>query len=396
MRMKRPIPRFLVPAVLAVSVMLAPAVAEGKAMWRIDGGGWGHGVGMSQYGTYGFAKRGTPYHTILTHYYQGTTIGTSPSRTIRVLLGSAGTVTFSGASSACGVTLVPGKSYRAKRRGGGVILQQGKKRLARCGAVLATGGGSVSIAGRGAYRGSLEARASGGGLSIINAVELEDYVRGVVPRESPSSWPIDALKAQAVAARSYAIASPVRGNGFDQYPDTRSQVYGGIAAETARANQAIAQTNHEILLYKGKPAQTFFFSTSGGHTENNENVFLGGTPQPYLRGVPDPYDTESPYHSWRVKMSAAALGGKLGVGALKRVVILQRGVSGRIVRMKAVGTRGKATLSGPTVKSRLGLRDTLAYFVNTTAAATKARRAREQHQVRTSRTMFGSWLPPAP
>ena len=128
-----------------------------------------------------------------------------------------------------------------------------------------------------------------------------------MPKESPASWPIEALKAQAVAARSYAISTPVGGGGFDQYDDTRSQVYGGASAETAKTNQAVDATRLQVVLYKGKVAQTFFFSTSGGHTENNEFSSLGfGQPAvPYLRGVDDPYEADagSPYEHWKRKYS---------------------------------------------------------------------------------------------
>ena len=120
---------------------------------------------------------------------------------------------------------------------------------------------------------------------------------GVVSRESPASWPIEALKAQAVAARTYAITTTKGGNGFDHYPDTRSQVYGGVAAETASTDRAVAETRGQVVTYDGEPVITYFFSTSGGRTENVENS-LGGAPQPWLRSVEDPYDDVSPRHRW--------------------------------------------------------------------------------------------------
>ena len=110
------------------------------------------------------------------------------------------------------------------------------------------------------------------GLSTINVVGLDDYVRGVVSRESPASWPLEALKAQAVAARTYAITTSKGGDGFDQYADTRSQVYGGVGAETASTDQAVAETAGQVVTYEGAPVVTYFFSTSGGRTEDVENV----------------------------------------------------------------------------------------------------------------------------
>ncbi len=231
----------------------------------------------------------------------------------------------------------------------------------------ATGGASVSLIGKGAYRGAVVARSSSvpGKLNAINAVDLEDYIRGVIAEESPSSWPLDALKAQALAARSYALSTGVGGNGFDHYDDTRSQVYGGIGSETARTNQAVSSTAGEVVEYKGKVAETYFFSTSGGHTENNEFSFLGGTPLPYLRGVPDPYDDASPYHRWTRKLSNGQMQAELGGlvrGKLKRIVVTKRGVSPRIVKAKLVGSGGTTKVSGPDLRSYLGLPDTWATF----------------------------------
>src|SRR4029453_7120150 len=94
---------------------------------------------------------------------------------------------------------------------------------------------------------------------------------GVVARESPSSWPLEALKAQAVTARTYAITTSKAGTGFDQYADTRSQVYGGVAAESIATNAAVAATGGQVVTYDGAPVVTYFFSTSGGRTENVEN-----------------------------------------------------------------------------------------------------------------------------
>ena len=96
-----------------------------------------------------------------------------------------------------------------------------------------------------------------------------------MPVESPASWPLEALKAQAVAARTYAITSTKGGIGFEQYPDTRSQVYGGIGVEQPTTNQAVAETARQVVTYQGRPVTTYFFSTSGGRTENNENSFGG-------------------------------------------------------------------------------------------------------------------------
>jgi stage II sporulation protein D len=356
---------------LFACALAVPAAASAK-VWVVNGAGFGHGVGMSQYGAYGYAKHGFKFDQILTHYYTGTTIGTTAERSVRVLLrDSVGSVAFHGANSACGTGIKPGKTYVAKRKGGGVVLRSKKGTVvARCGAVMtATGAPTVVVAGKGTYRGSLEVRGSSSGLDAINVLDIEDYVRGVVARESPSSWPIEALKAQAVAARSYVLASSGHG-AFDVFDDTRSQAYGGVGAETAKTDQAVSGTHLQVVLYRGKVAQTFFFSTSGGHTENNEfsSLGFGQPPIPYLRGVDDPYEAEagSPYEHWKRKYSlgrmSSALRG-LGLhGKLRNIVVTQRGASPRIVHANLIGSGGTTTVNGPQLAGALGLPDTWAFF----------------------------------
>ncbi len=213
----------------ALCLCVSAPAAQAKT-WVVKGAGFGHGIGMSQYGAYGSAKAGMNYGPILKQYYTGTTLGTSPNKTFRVLLRPyQSTVRFKGATAACGVGLVEKNTYTAKRKGGRKVLLRNAKgrRLANCGALLsATGGESVTLLGKGAYRGALEVRASSvpGKVNAINAVDIESYLRGVIAEESPSSWPMEALKAQAVAARSYARTTGVGGNGCDAYDDTRSQV----------------------------------------------------------------------------------------------------------------------------------------------------------------------------
>jgi stage II sporulation protein D len=235
--------------------------------------------------------------------------------------------------------------------------------------MTAAGSPTVMLAGKGTYRGSLEVRASGSGLQAINVVEIEDYVKGVISKESPASWPIEALKAQAVAARSYALSTG-RGGTFNHYDDTRSQVYAGVGAETAKTNQAVDATRLQVVLYAGKIAQTFFFSTSGGHTENNElsSLGFGQPPVPYLRGVDDPYEAAagSPYTHWKRKFSPRRMNSELrsiGLrGKLRNVAVTQRGTSPRIVRADLIGSGGTSSVNGPQLRSALTLPDTWAFF----------------------------------
>jgi stage II sporulation protein D len=199
---------------------------------------------------------------------------------------------------------------------------------------------------------------------VINVVALDSYAKGVIPNEMPSSWPQPALRAQAVAARSYAVATS-GGGAFDVYDDTRSQVYGGKGSETKRTNRAVRRTRREVVRHRSRVATTYFFSTSGGQTESVEFGFPGADPAPYLRSVRDPYDGTSPYHRWRVRYSQREMESRLSdlfAGRLRKINVLKRGDSPRIVRARVVGTRGSAKISGLGLQSRLGLRSTWARF----------------------------------
>jgi stage II sporulation protein D len=210
-------------------------------------------------------------------------------------------------------------------------------------------------------------------VSAINAVGLEEYLRGVVPGEMPATWPAEALRAQAVAARTYAIATSKSGDGFDQYADTRSQVYTGISGERPATDAAVAATRNEIVVYGSRPIVTYYFSASGGRTENVENSFLGSDPAPWLVSVDDPLDSLSPRHRWTKRLTLRSAKRRLGSllhGSLRQIKVLRRGVSPRVVRAEIVGTGGRTLASGPQLRSRLDLFDTWARFtVITTRAA---------------------------
>ena len=365
---------------LVFALATTPALA-GKARFTIRGAGFGHGVGMSQYGAYGFAKQGRTYDQILAHYYSGTALGTTdPAATVRVLIQSTGTASFSGASRAGTRKLNPSRTYQARRRGATQVdlLSAAGRRIATFSSPLQVSGaeGVVALGGVGSYRGVLEIRPDTfGGVNVINAVALEDYIAGVVARESPSSWPAEALKAQAVAARTYAMTTSKAGAGFDHYADTRSQVYGGVAAETESTNAAVAATRGQVVTYDGAPVVTFFFSTSGGRTENVENTNVGAGPKPWLKSVADPFDDVSPKHRWGpIKLTRPVVGAKLSglvKGRFRGIVVTKRGRSPRIVTADIVGSGGRTKVDGATLRARLGLLDTWAYF--TSIATRKAK-----------------------
>jgi stage II sporulation protein D len=347
-----------------------PVSAQASVSWIVHGRGFGHGVGMSAYGAYGYAEHGKSYRFILGHYYTGTSLGTvQGAHVVRVLLGiEPGDVGFSGATSACGLRLDPSRSYEAHRDGNTVKLRSSRgKRLANCGRKLrAAGPGRVSVAGYGTYRGALETvptESQAGSLNVVNALALAQYVKGVMPNEVPPSWPAEELKAQAVAVRSIALTSDVGGNGFDLYSDTRSQVYKGLESEYASTNAAVAATRGQVLMYGGKVAEALYSACSGGHTESAVNVF--GSPVPYLVGVPDPYDSTCPLHEWTLKFSGPEISAKLASylkGALKKVVITRTGVSPRIIEAKLYGTGGVSTVTGTDLEVALGGYDTWMTF----------------------------------
>jgi SpoIID/LytB domain protein len=200
--------------------------------------------------------------------------------------------------------------------------------------------------------------------SRVQTVPLERYVRGVVSAEMPASWPLAALEAQAIASRTYALTADAGGSRFDVYSDTRSQVYLGTAAETAQTNAAVAATAGQIVTYAGTPAITYFYASSGGMTESVQNAWPGSEPEPWLQGVPDPYDV-GPEFDWHLSMSFATAAARLrGLvhGSFRGIEVLTRGVSPRILTAAVLGSAGDATVSGDELAARLGLQDTWAYF----------------------------------
>lgn len=270
------------------SASAAKTLAHTESNLLIEGAGDGHGVGMSQWGAYGYAEHDWTYQSILAHYYSGTALGhISQKRIVKVLIGNK-----------------------------------------------------------------------------VKKVPIEAYVRGVVAAEMPPTWPKAALEAQAIASRTFAITDDAGGGRFDVYSDTRSQVYLGKAAETATSNEAVKATAGQIVTYQGQPAITYFFASSGGRTESVQNSFIGATPEPWLKGVLDPYDG-GPLHRWSAKLGFAEVAKSLrGLvkGAFEGIEVLKRGFSPRIMLAEVLGSKGKTEVSGPELAGRLGLYSSWAYF----------------------------------
>jgi stage II sporulation protein D len=363
---------------VGVAALASAAQAAAAGTFSISGGGYGHGVGLSQYGADGYALHGKDYRFILAHYYAGTSIGTTaPNQVVNVLL-STGQASFAGATRAGTKKLQPGTTYVVKPLADGqlkLVTNGGKKVKGTFSSPLTvTGATPLLLAGHGSYQGSLVFTADGSGVQTVNAVPLDGYVEGVVPAEMPSGWAPQALEAQAVAARTYAITTSVQGNGFSLYDDTRSQMYGGVGVETAATDAAVQATSGQIVTYDGQPVVTYFFSSSGGYTESVQNVWTGATPEPWLTGVPDPYDgvAGNPYHHWSYRMSVAAATRKLGSlvkGRLLGINVTAHGVSPRIIAAQVVGTRGRTNVSGATLQQDFGLPTTYATFTVISSSA---------------------------
>ncbi|TML99436.1 MAG: SpoIID/LytB domain-containing protein [Actinobacteria bacterium] len=365
-------------AFAAAAAVTAAAPAHAASTFTIKGAGYGHGVGMSQFGALGYAQHGAGYRDILSHYYTGTSLGQAPDGAIvRVLLRSPRIASFTGATKAGDRPLKPDKIYRvaAELDGSLQLLSAHDHKLATFPAPLqVTSEQPITLRGPaanglrdGAYRGWLEFRPGPvGNVLAMNALGLEQYVAGVVSAESPSAWPAAALQAQAVAARTYALTTNAGGAlGFDQYADTRSQMYRGVAAETPATNAAVNATRGQVVTYAGRLAVTYFFSTSGGRTENVEESVMRSAAQPWLRSVDDPYDNVSPWHRWNVRMTMGQAAKKLrGLlqGKFRGVVVLERGASPRVVAADIVGSKGRTRVDGAMLRKRLGLRDTWAFF----------------------------------
>ena len=328
------------------------------------GHGWGHGVGLAQYGAYGYALHGWTYDQIVAHYYPGTSLGQAPLKRVRVLLtGGTKRVVISSTSpftvrDASGKVRKLSAGRQALGPGLKLKLAAAPKLKALRGPLVFSPGADPLSLGRRSYRGTLRVSVSGS-LRVVNTVGLEPYLWGVVPSEMPDRWPAEALQAQAVVARSYALSHLQKGGDFDLYADTRSQVYGGIAAEADTASDAVTKTAGQVVLYQGQPADTFFSSSSGGRTANVQDVWPTSPPLPYLVSVPDPYDTLSPYHDWGpLRFTPGVLGRRLGARGRLIDVKADRAASGRVRTLTVIGTKGVRTITGSAARAALGMRST--------------------------------------
>jgi len=355
--------RALLPlAALAAVLALAPPAGAGT-QFVITGRGWGHGVGMSQWGAYGLARQGKTYQAILKHYYQETALDTSTG-TIPVLLvdqrssarlGSSAPFTVGGKTHAAGSPLVT-------RTSTGKIKVEGFTEAFTSPVTFKAGSAPLTLDGA-AYRGRFVVAAVTGGIRVVNRVGLENYVAGVVTRESPSWWgdvgAQAALEAQAVAARSYARSGPGHCGGY-YCPDTRDQVYGGVAGETQNGRDAVATTSRKVIVHNGSVARAFFYSSSGGVTASSADVWGGFVP--YLRSVSDPADLnpDNPNRFWRLLRSPSTLRSQLDLAGTPNDVVVARDGSDRVASMtfSRPGWSQVVAYGDDELRARLGVKST--------------------------------------
>jgi stage II sporulation protein D len=362
------------------------------------GRGYGHGVGLSQYGARGRADAGQTFAQILAHYFKGATLGTVANSQIRVLVldnfaststrpltvyGRTGTFTIDGIDKTfpkdARVRFYPtsssGTTWRlvvTSATGTTLYNATSPKRIRIRPAESST---RLQLYSRPSsydrYRGVLRLIGSTK-ADVVNELTLELYLRGVVPAEMPSHWAAEALKAQTVAARSFAARRLRPGvSTYDLYDDTRAQVYQGVLREATSTNSAISATTGKVLKSGSSIANTFFHSTGGAGTENNEYSFVSSSgavvagPVSYLRGSSDrapdgtPYDASSPYISWKTATytrsqlsSWLASDSRTNVGSVVKLDLRNRGVSGRLISVTIIGSTGtKKTVSGDVFRS---------------------------------------------
>jgi stage II sporulation protein D len=373
----------------------APAVTVDQSYWIpaddrivVRGHGYGHGHGMSQYGAYGAARQGLTADQIVGFYYPGTTPRLVGGRT-RVLVTADTTddvvvspvaglaVRDRGARATYPLPVVDGATrWRLNVVGGAPVVEHrvgGTWRSWRPDGVAAFTGdlqfqarGQLltlwTPAGQRTYRGKLRAASPSAGSTArdtVNVVGLDDYVKGVIADEMPASWHPEAVRAQAIAARTYAAWSRAENRKrYYQICDTTScQVYGGVAAEHPAASAAVTATAGQVLTFEGTPAFTQFSSSSGGWTSAGS--------VPYLPAQADPYDAHdaNPMNTWAVTVDVSRLEKAYpAIGDLRRIRVTARDGNGewfgRVISLQLDGTRADRTISGDSFRWAFGLRST--------------------------------------
>lgn len=372
------VPALLVAGVVGVAAVdrtdpgVAPAVAA-DTPFTIAGRGHGHGRGMGQWGAYGYAKNdGWSAERIVGHYYGGTELGDVTDLRLGVRLAGLDGKTLAAYSDAgarvAGRDVAPGEGVHLTPTpggGAGVVVTRGCD-----GEVLwqtttdhpwvdpidpgvdRPANEHLTICGGPAYRGSLGVALDGAESRVLNHVDIEDYLLGVVPVEARADWAdtggAEALRAQAIAARSYAAAE-------HRYPyaetcDTQDcQVYGGSAKEDPRTTEAVRTTTGKVITRDGRPVAAEFSASTGGYTAGGE-----------FDAVEDLGDAGSPNHNWTQTFTAGEIGKAFEVGELRSVSVVERNNlgadGGRVKELEVVGSDGTARVSGKDARTKLGLK----------------------------------------
>ena len=341
---------------------------------------------MGQYGARAAAAAGYSWKSILGFYYRGTKLQRTPPGRIdvlidtasRVVLRSSGPLSIAwGSERPFTATRTPNVYYLIVRAGSSTVVYfsravRGPWRLVKVGHpsfVRIRGARTVGRVLYGAthwYRGMLQLLPSHSGYAVIDNLPIEQYVSEVIPREMPALWPIGALQAQAVAARTYALRvlkhSRALGRAYDICATTACQVFGGYAIakdrttrvlENPRTNAAVRSTARLVMTYKGLPILAQYSSSTGGYTQS------GGVP--YLTAHPDPWDRSSPMHTWTVTVSPAAIQKHWpAIGTFRGIAVVARDgrgdFGGRALRIRISGTRRAITVSAGELVSVFHLR----------------------------------------
>ena len=344
---------------LCAAMPAAARTAEaGVSQLTIRGRGLGHGVGMSQWGAEDRAKAGQSYRRILAFYYPGARIGPMPAVQVRILVGDAPRLSVGSSRpfvvvDATGRTIQLGAGSHWLDAAGRVDASQLTLPL-----VVRPGSAPLTV-GAVTYGGMLALERSAARLRAINTLGLEDYLVGVVSSENPGYWAQAALRAQAVASRTYALANLNPGASFDLYPDDRSQNYYGLKKHFQSAKRAVVSTRGQTLLFGGRPINAFFSASNGGFTSGVEGVW-GGAPLPYLVARPDRFDARSPVRAWGpVTIGLARLRAAFpALAANITSVEILRNNARRAVTVTFKGRDGSLVVPGSLFQDRLRLPST--------------------------------------
>ena len=348
------------------------AVTASGSSFTFKGGGWGHGIGMSQYGARGMASGGATHTQILQHYYSGVTVSAGTPDTqidlrVRIAenvptlqLTAGGTTTFDGVGTVGqGAVVTLTRSGSAVKLSGALNATVASLRVRYA---SSTNPLQVSPPNHPFRYGELVVKPAGTGLrATIEQLRMDQYLWGL--HEMPFSWPDAALQAQVVAGRTFALkrraARRAAGEDYDVTNTVSDQAYSGAKNESP-ANyfltwvNAVQSTDGQTIRYGGNLIDAVYSSSSGGHTEHSENVWSSALP--YLRGKADPYDATggSPYSSWTRTYSGSELGSWFGLGTVTSVSLLGPfGASGRVDKsaVRLIGTGGTKDMAGSTFRA---------------------------------------------